>query len=270
MGGSVRRVSGIRVCRIGRLRSSIRVHARNGGGNHRGGSDCPDRLVLHRPNVACGGRGAILGTDIPATDSLRPDARAGDVTRPGSTVTCVRSPTLSCGHRQHIGGSDHRRDGGPSRWRGPDPLRSRPPRSSPDQRSMRRDRREPRFRLEPNRSHPRWWNRVRPDRRPSAVDTDRTVLIRDWVGSDPLSPLIADSTSDISIPGRSALRWALIPSRVYWIDNHRTRHESTASSEVGGLARRAARSRAVFDNPRHSAITASSVSAVASFEIAST
>ena len=33
--------------------------------------------------------------------------------------------------------------------------------------------------------------------------------------------LISDSTRDISAPGRSAFRWARIPSRVYWIDNHR-------------------------------------------------
>ena len=54
----------------------------------------------------------------------------------------------------------------------------------------------------------------------------------------------------MSAPGRSAFRWPRIPSRVYWIDNHRTRHESTASSEVGGLARRAARSKAAFDKPK--------------------
>ena len=41
---------------------------------------------------------------------------------------------------------------------------------------------------------------------------------------------IADSTSDISGPGRSACRWPLIPSRVYWIESHRTRHESTILS----------------------------------------
>ena len=37
---------------------------------------------------------------------------------------------------------------------------------------------------------------------------------------------IADSTRFISTPGRSAFRWPRIPSRVYWIDNHRSRHDS--------------------------------------------
>ncbi len=89
-----------------------------------------------------------------------------------------------------------------------------------------RDRRGPRSGSEPNRSHHRWWNTVRPVRRPSAVDTGRRCLIRGWVGSDPLCSRIADSTRPSRHPGRSAFRWPLIPSRVYWIDNHRTRHES--------------------------------------------
>ena len=49
--------------------------------------------------------------DIRGIDSLRPDARAGDVTRLGSTGNDDRSPTLSCGHRRHIrrSGSQERR-----------------------------------------------------------------------------------------------------------------------------------------------------------------
>src|SRR5687768_1784045 len=80
---------------------------------------------------------------------------------------------------------------------------------------------------------------------------------------------IEDSTIDISIPGRSAARRPLIPSKLYWIDNHRSRHDATPSSDDGGWALLAARSSAGFDKPKHSEITASSVSGVASFEIAS-
>ncbi len=63
--------------------------------------------------------------------------------------------------------------------------------------------------------------------------------------------LISDSTRLISGPGRSAFRWPRIPSRVYWIDNHRTRHDSTLHPQwIGGLALRAARSKAAFDKPK--------------------
>ena len=187
VGRPVRRVSGTRVCRSRRFRSSIRVHARTGGGNRRGGSDCPDRLVLRRPNVSCGGRERSFWCHNRGTDTHHRDARVVSVARPVPSSIFDRSPTLSCGRRRCIPRSDHKTICGQSHWRSPDHPESQPPQSQ-KRRSGLRDRREPRFELGMRCSHHRWWYRVRPDRRPSAADTDRTILIRGWEVSDPLSP----------------------------------------------------------------------------------
>ena len=105
--------------------------------------------------------------------------------QPGTTTDPQHFP---CGRRWCIPRSDHRtsRRAVSLAMTGP-PFDLGHPGRLRVLESMLRDQREPRFQLELNCSHHRWWNRVRPDRRPSAADTDRTILIRDSPVFRPLS-----------------------------------------------------------------------------------
>ena len=203
VGRPVRRVSGTRVCRIGRLRSSIRVHGGRGGGIRRGGSDFPGRLVLRRPNVSCGGHVRSFWCHNRGTGSHHPDARVVSVARPVPASIFDRSPTLWCGRRRHIRPEGHRQVFGRSHWRSPDHPVSQPPRSQ-SSRSTLPDRRGPRFESDRKRVHHQSWHIVRSDRRPSAADTDRRSPIQDSPVCRP--PSRGSPTRPDSFPPRAGQR----------------------------------------------------------------